>query len=59
MKVLPDTLVFWTRNVNMLCASDDKASIKIADRKPDSAEPAAKPAVEIEEPEVQPGGNGD
>jgi hypothetical protein len=59
MQVLLDTLAFWTGNLSMLCTSDDKAGPKVVDCKSDTAEPAAKPAIEIKEPEMQPGGNGD
>jgi hypothetical protein len=59
MQVLLDTLAFWTGNLSMLCTSDDKAGPKVVDCKSDTPEPAAKPAIEIKEPEMQPGGNGD
>jgi hypothetical protein len=59
MQVLPDTLVFRTGNLSLFCVSDDKTGFKIADRKSNAAKLAAKPAVEIKEPEMQPGGNGD
>jgi hypothetical protein len=43
----------------MVGGSDAKAGFKIADRKSDAAELAAKPAVEIEKTEMKPGGDCD
>jgi hypothetical protein len=59
MQVFPDTPTFRTGNVRLFCAPDDKTGFKIADRKSNAAKLAAKPAVEIKEPKMQPGGNGD
>ena len=59
MQVLPHTLVFRTESVSLFCASDDKTGFKIADRKSNAAKPAAKAAVEIKKPEMEPSGNGD
>jgi hypothetical protein len=59
VQVLPDTLVFRTGNVSLSCASDDKTSFEIADRKSNAAKLAAKPAIEIKKTEMEPGGNGD
>ena len=43
----------------MLCALHDKAGPKVVDCKTDTAELPAKPAIEIQETEMQPSGNGD
>lgn len=59
VQVSEDTLVFRTGNVNLSCASDDKTSFKIADRKSNAAKLAAKPTVEIKKTQMEPGGNGD
>jgi len=59
IQVLPDTLAFWAGNVSMLCDLHDKAGPKVVDCKTDTAELPAKPAIEIQETEMQPSGNGD
>jgi len=59
MEVLPDTLAFWTGNVTLLCASDYKTGLKVVDCKSDATELAAKPTIEIQETEMQPGRNAD